>query len=128
MNPSEEQKGPGAPEPGGASASDSAAGSTGDVPPLDSAPHEPVVPLPPEPAAIPPVPPPSTEVATVPRKPSGGGKTPPPPPPPPPPGGGGDDEDDGMLRMSFLEHLEELRSRIIRALIGVGVAFAVSLI
>lgn len=33
-----------------------------------------------------------------------------------------------MLRMSFLEHLEELRSRIIRALIGVGVAFVVSLI
>ena len=126
MNPSEEQKGPGAPEPGGASAGDSAAGSAGDTPPLDSAPHVPVVPLPPEPAAIPPVPPPSTEVATVPRKLSGGGKTP--PPPPPPPGGGGDDEDDGMLRMSFLEHLEELRSRIIRALIGVGVAFAVSLI
>jgi sec-independent protein translocase protein TatC len=32
-----------------------------------------------------------------------------------------------MLRMSFLEHLEELRSRIIRVLIGVGVAFAISL-
>ena len=30
--------------------------------------------------------------------------------------------------MSFLEHLEELRSRIIRALIGVAVAFAVSLL
>jgi len=29
--------------------------------------------------------------------------------------------------MSFLEHLEELRSRILRALIGVGVAFALSL-
>jgi len=38
------------------------------------------------------------------------------------------DEEVGMLRMSFLEHLEELRSRIIRALIGVGVAFVVSLI
>jgi sec-independent protein translocase protein TatC len=32
-----------------------------------------------------------------------------------------------MLRMSFLEHLEELRSRILRALAGVGVAFVVSL-
>lgn len=32
-----------------------------------------------------------------------------------------------MLRMSFLEHLEELRARIIKALVGVGVAFAVSL-
>jgi sec-independent protein translocase protein TatC len=34
-----------------------------------------------------------------------------------------DPEDDGMLRMSILEHLEELRTRIIRALIGFGVAF-----
>jgi sec-independent protein translocase protein TatC len=54
------------------------------------------------------------------------------PPPPPPGGGGGDGEDEdpddaGMLRMSFLEHLEELRSRIIRALMGVAVAFALSL-
>jgi sec-independent protein translocase protein TatC len=37
------------------------------------------------------------------------------------------EEEDGMLRMSFLEHLEELRSRIIRALAGVGVAFVLSL-
>ena len=64
-------------------------------------------------------------VATVPP-PGGGGKTP--PPPPPPGGGDGDDEDDdGMLRMSFLQHLEELRTRIIRSLMGVAVAFAVSL-
>ena len=32
-----------------------------------------------------------------------------------------------MLRMSFLEHLEELRTRIFRALIGVAVAFIASL-
>ena len=32
-----------------------------------------------------------------------------------------------MLRMSFLEHLEELRSRILRALSGVGIAFILSL-
>ena len=32
-----------------------------------------------------------------------------------------------MLRMSFLEHLEELRSRILRALGGVGIAFVISL-
>ena len=32
-----------------------------------------------------------------------------------------------MLRMSFLEHLEELRSRILRALAGVGIAFVLSL-
>src|SRR4051812_20602584 len=42
--------------------------------------------------------------------------------PPPPPSGpdDGDEEEGGMLRMSFLEHLEELRSRILRALAGVG--------
>lgn len=39
-----------------------------------------------------------------------------------------DDEEDGMLRMSFLEHLEELRSRIIQALIGGGVAFAIAMV
>ncbi|HLI85599.1 MAG TPA: twin-arginine translocase subunit TatC [Bryobacteraceae bacterium] len=48
-------------------------------------------------------------------------------PPPPPPPGGDDDEEEGMLRMSFLEHLEELRSRLIKMLIGIGVAFVLSL-
>src|SRR5260370_33975281 len=48
----------------------------------------------------------------------GGGKL-----PPPPPSGDSEDEDDGMLRMSFLEHLEELRSRILRMLAGLGVCF-----
>jgi sec-independent protein translocase protein TatC len=38
-----------------------------------------------------------------------------------------DEEDDGMLRMSFLEHLEELRTRIIRIIMGVAVALGVSL-
>src|SRR5262245_54489810 len=33
------------------------------------------------------------------------------------------DDEDGMLRMSFMDHLEELRSRLIRALMGFGVAF-----
>src|ERR1039457_799993 len=48
--------------------------------------------------------------------------------PPPPPGGGGtDDEEDGMLRMSFLDHLQELRTRIIRMLMGLLVAFLVCL-
>ncbi len=32
-----------------------------------------------------------------------------------------------MLRMSFMEHLDELRKRIIRSLFGIGVAFALSL-
>lgn len=39
-----------------------------------------------------------------------------------------DGEEDGMLRMSFLEHLEELRSRIIKILIGGGVAFGLSMV
>jgi len=38
-----------------------------------------------------------------------------------------DNEEEGMLRMSFLEHLEELRTRIIRALYGLLVSFVVSL-
>jgi sec-independent protein translocase protein TatC len=33
------------------------------------------------------------------------------------------DQEDSLLRMSFLEHLEELRSRLIRALVGFGVVF-----
>lgn len=33
-----------------------------------------------------------------------------------------------MLRMSFLEHLEELRSRLLYCLMGVGVAFVASLV
>jgi sec-independent protein translocase protein TatC len=54
----------------------------------------------------------------------GGGKT---PPPPPPSDGDSGEEENGMLRMSFLDHLQELRTRILRALWGVAVAFAVSL-
>ena len=36
-------------------------------------------------------------------------------------------EDEEMLRMSFVEHLTEVRARIIKALLGLAVAFAVSL-
>ena len=54
------------------------------------------------------------------------------PPPPPPPAASTDEEpdedDDGMLRMSFLEHLEELRKRLILSVAGLGVAFLFSLI
>jgi sec-independent protein translocase protein TatC len=39
-----------------------------------------------------------------------------------------EEEDEGMLRMSFLEHLEELRLRIIRALYGFGVAFLLCIV
>ncbi len=60
----------------------------------------------------------------VPAAAGGGGRV----PPPPPPGDDDDAEEDGMLRMSFLEHLEEMRSRIIRALMGLGVAFLLCII
>ncbi len=55
---------------------------------------------------------------------------PPAPPPPAPPASDEEDDegDDGMLRMSFLDHLEELRSRIIRILAGVAAGFAFALI
>jgi sec-independent protein translocase protein TatC len=72
---------------------------------------------------------------TTPWQPGGPASPPPPAAPhftPPPPVGdpddGDEDEDDGMLRMSFLEHLEELRSRIIKILIGAGIAFALSMV
>jgi sec-independent protein translocase protein TatC len=129
MNSSEEQKGTGVPPAGATSAGPGSPHQTPDaaVPPAepmdtydDGYPHEPPVEVAPEP--VKPAPPPSKEVATVPRRPAGGGKKPP-SPPPPPGGDDGDGEEDGMLRMSFLEHLEELRSRIIRALLGIGVAF-----
>lgn len=66
----------------------------------------------------------SSETLPVPA--SGGGRRPP-PPPPPSDGDSSGDEEEGMLRMSFLEHLEELRSRLIRMVMGIGVAFVVSL-
>ncbi len=52
------------------------------------------------------------------------------PPPPPVDTADDDDEDgdeDGMSRMSFLDHLEELRTRIIRALSGLVIAYALAL-
>jgi sec-independent protein translocase protein TatC len=52
-----------------------------------------------------------------------GSRTPPPPPPPEEP-----DEEEGMLRMSFLEHLEELRSRLIKMILGFIVTFVLCLI
>jgi len=53
---------------------------------------------------------------------------PPPPPPPAPPKEEEkkeeeDGEEEGMVRMSFLEHLEELRTRLIRSALGLVVAF-----
>jgi len=75
------------------------------------------------------------ETATIPAPPAP--VAPPPQPPSPPAAKGRDKDDDGgeeedeeeeMLRMSFLEHLEELRSRILKALAGVGIAFLFSII
>lgn len=47
---------------------------------------------------------------------------------PPPPDDDDEGEDGGMLRMSFLEHLEEMRHRIIRALQGFGIAFLLCIV
>jgi len=55
---------------------------------------------------------------------AGGGSGKPPKPPEPPEE---DEEEEGMARMSFLEHLEELRKRILLALSGIGIAFVLSL-
>jgi len=88
----------------------------GGVPP-DETPHV-VYPDDPESALHPDIEPPRALVSS-----GGGTRT----PPPPPPDDEEDDEDSGMLRMSFMEHLEELRSRIIRALAGFGVAFLLCL-
>jgi len=126
MNSSEEQKGAATPPTGSVPSTGETA--TGHNPKEydDGYPHEPdnessaTVSAPP----IPPVAEPGTKAVARTANSSGGGKT---PPVPPSGGSDGDDEDDRMLRMSFLEHLEELRARIIRALIGVGVAFAVSI-
>jgi sec-independent protein translocase protein TatC len=57
-----------------------------------------------------------------------GGSYNPPPPPKPPDDDEEDEEEEGMARMSFLEHLEELRSRIIRVLMGFVGAFVFTLI
>src|SRR5262245_36810999 len=111
MNPSEEKKGTGVPPAGSPSAGE---GSLHTAEPSyeydDGYPHEPPVSSEPE-AVSKSEPVVSKEVAVTPR-PAGGGRKPPPPPPPTDSGGGGDDEEDRMLRMSFLEHLEELRNRI----------------
>src|SRR3984885_1397856 len=77
------------------------------------------------------VPPPEAEVVATPTvevvTETGLIRRPPPPPPPSPATEPEDEEEDKMLRMSFMEHLEELRNRIIRALYGLGIAFVLSL-
>jgi sec-independent protein translocase protein TatC len=126
MNPPEDLKGAAVPPAGDSSPAGSAASREPAVQPADPLDSDsggyPAEILPASPAP----PPVAAQALATRRHPGGGGKT---PPPPPPSGGGGgdDDDDDGMLRMSFLEHLEELRTRIIRALMGVAVAFGLSI-
>ncbi len=69
---------------------------------------------------------PSASVPAVRPKPAPPARRPPPPPPPPP--DEPDEEEEGMLRMSFMEHLEELRTRILHMLGGVVVIFFLSLV
>src|ERR1019366_3347359 len=73
-------------------------------------------PVAPSPAQPDPAPPPSNVPAVVPKP---APPAPPRQPPPPPPDEPGDEEEEGMLRMSFMEHLEELRKRILHMLAGV---------
>ena len=78
-------------------------------------------------------PPPAEQLSVVPVPPAAAIATvlPPAPPPPPPPPPDDSDEDDpeekGMLRMSFMEHLEELRARLLRSVIGIVAAFGLSI-
>ncbi len=91
----------------------------------DSSAAPPTEPVPPPVVPVPPVIP-ATVARTAPPPPgagSGGGHK----KPPPKPEKDADEDDDGMLRMSFLGHLEELRKRIFLMLIGGAVAFIVSL-
>src|ERR1043166_6067958 len=55
-------------------------------------------------------------------------------PPAPPSGGGGgggdghDEDDEGMVRMSFFDHLAELRTRLLYSVGGLALAFALPLL
>jgi len=73
---------------------------------------------------------PGTAVTVTPPEPVAPAPPPSPPrrqPPPPPPPDEEDEEEEGMARMSFLEHLEELRSRLLKAIGGIVVAGVVCL-
>src|SRR5438270_12511606 len=124
MNPSDEQKGAGAPGTGGTPPAEEPSTVTPQY--EDGFPHEPEIAAPapsaPSVKVSRPAPPPPAEAikpTSILSRLGGGGST-----PPPPSGGDGDDgdgEDDYMLRMSFLEHLAERRSRLIKALLRVPV-------
>ena len=69
---------------------------------------------------------PETEIRAV-TETAAGGSTPP-TPPPSEPQEKLDDDEEGMARMSFLEHLEELRTRILHSLSGLVVAYGIALV
>ena len=72
---------------------------------------------------------PETETTAVAEaKPAAGQAAPPTPPPPSEPEDGFDDDEEGMTRMSFLEHLEELRTRILHSLSGLVVTYGLALV
>jgi sec-independent protein translocase protein TatC len=64
-----------------------------------------------------------TVPAPVTKTSGGGGRKPPPPPKDPK-----EEEEEGMAKMSFVEHLEDLRKRLIYAVGGIGVAFFLCLL
>ena len=77
-----------------------------------------------DPYAEPAASPPAEMTLSAPAEPAPAAPAPPPPPAPKQEAADEeDDEEEGMLRMSFLEHLEELRSRILKALLGLAIAF-----
>jgi sec-independent protein translocase protein TatC len=80
---------------------------------------EPIVPSPPPPARLDPPQETLPAVRPVAAAPAAPRK----PPPPPPPEEPEDEDEEGMVRMSFMEHLEELRTRILHALGGVVIIF-----
>jgi sec-independent protein translocase protein TatC len=103
---------------GGAGASGSPETTTAAPSAVEGANTGPEISATPEPPSV------STPSTAIVASPSGGQTPPRKPPPPPPPA----DEEEGMLRMSFMDHLSELRKRIIKSLWGFGVAFLASLV
>ena len=85
----------------------------------------PSTPAPVEPAQV--VPEPDLPYQAVTPAPALPPQAPPPPPPPPPVEDDDDPEEEGMLRMSFMDHLGELRSRLLKAIVGVVIAFVASI-
>lgn len=103
--------------------------SSVDVPSVETAPYQdPFVYSPPASTSVVAPQPAAPAASSVTVLPAGGPIKPPPPSVPSLFDDDDDDDDQGMLRMSFLEHLEELRTRIIRILMGLAAAFVFALV